>query len=98
MPSCVGGSSARYVGRLSLRDANHSPIFLSASGHFPVARNFRSTAASIALFKKNASTVGAGPLIVIDTEVDGAHRSNPLYKRLASSRQQTETPALPTLP
>lgn len=32
---------------------------------------------SIAVFRKNARIVGAGPLIVIDTEVFGAVRSKP---------------------
>ncbi len=31
----------------------------------------------MAVFRKNASTVGAGPLIVIDTDVDGDSRSKP---------------------
>ena len=41
---------------------------------------------------------GAGPLMVIDTLVLGAQRSNPLYSFFASSRQQMLTPELPTLP
>src|SRR5699024_3877568 len=40
----------------------------------------------------------AGPLIVIDTDVVGAHRSNPEYSRFMSSRVGTLTPELPTLP
>ena len=36
-----------------------------------------STAWSMAVFMNIASSVGAGPLIVIDTDVDGSHRSNP---------------------
>jgi hypothetical protein len=31
----------------------------------------------MAAFRKKASTIGAGPLMVIETEVWGAHRSNP---------------------
>ena len=37
----------------------------------------RSRAWSIAVLRKNASTVGAGPLIVMLTEVVGSSRSNP---------------------
>ena len=32
---------------------------------------------SMAAFMKNASIIGAGPLMVIDTDVVGAHRSKP---------------------
>ena len=67
--------------------AVHAPLFFSSL----------SIAASIAALRKNASTVGAGPLIVIDTDVVGAHRSKPEYRRLASSRQHTLTPELPTI-
>src|SRR5260370_42384984 len=42
--------------------------------------------------------VGAGPLIVIDTEVAGAVRSNPSYSAFMSSRVATDTPEVPTLP
>src|SRR5246127_1379241 len=42
--------------------------------------------------------VGAGPLIVIDTEVAGAVRSNPSYRAFMSSRVAIETPDVPTLP
>jgi hypothetical protein len=31
----------------------------------------------MAAFMKQASMVGAGPLMVIDTDVEGAHRSKP---------------------
>ena len=34
----------------------------------------------------------------MDTDVDGWHKSNPLYSFLASSKQQMLTPALPILP
>jgi hypothetical protein len=37
-------------------------------------------------------------LIVIDTDVFGAHRSKPEYSFLASSTVAMETPALPALP
>src|SRR3546814_8173618 len=35
---------------------------------------------SIAVFMNIARIIGAGPLIVIDTEVVGAHRSKPEYR------------------
>ena len=46
----------------------------------------------------NARIVGAGPLIVIDTDVAGSHRSKPSYKTFMSSNVATDTPELPTLP
>ena len=52
----------------------------------------------MAVFKKNAKMIGAGPLIVIDTLVDGAVRSKPLYKTFMSSSLQMETPEVPILP
>ena len=42
--------------------------------------------------------VGAGPLIVIDTEVVGETRSKPSYSTFMSSSVATETPEVPTLP
>ena len=45
-----------------------------------------------------ARIVGAGPLIVIDTEVVGAHRSKPEYSTFMSSSVAIDTPELPTLP
>ena len=47
---------------------------------------------------KNANNIGAGPFIVIETEVAGWLKSKPEYSFLASSRQQMETPAFPILP
>ena len=47
---------------------------------------------------KNAQIVAAGPLIVIETEVEGLHKSNPEYNFLASSKQQTLTPEFPIFP
>ena len=52
----------------------------------------------MAAFMKNAKIIGAGPLIVILTEVLGSHKSNPLYNFLASSTVAILTPLLPTLP
>ena len=53
---------------------------------------------SIAAFMKNARTIGAGPLIVIETLVFGSARSKPLYSFLASSTVAMLTPLLPILP
>ena len=52
----------------------------------------------MAAFMKNPSSIGAGPLIVIDTEVLGSARSKPEYSFLASSTVAIDTPELPTLP
>ena len=45
-----------------------------------------------------ARIVGAGPLIVIDTDVFGAVRSKPEYSTFMSSSVAMLTPLLPTLP
>src|SRR6516164_9435415 len=42
--------------------------------------------------------VGAGPLIVIDTDVLGEVRSKPSYRAFMSSRVAIDTPEVPTLP
>ena len=47
---------------------------------------------------KNARIIGAGPLIVIETEVVGAQRSKPEYSFFMSSTVAIDTPELPTLP
>ena len=62
-----------------------------------VLRNF-STCWSIAVLKNIARIVGAGPLMVIDTEVVGSHRSKPEYSTFMSSSVAIDTPELPTLP
>ena len=53
---------------------------------------------SIAVFMNMASSIGAGPLMVIETEVLGAQRSKPSYNTFMSSSVQMDTPELPTLP
>ncbi len=53
---------------------------------------------SIAAFIKKPNNIGAGPLIVIETEVAGCDKSKPEYNFFASSKQQIETPALPIFP
>ena len=52
----------------------------------------------MAAFMKNAASVAAGPLMVIETDVLGLARLKPEYSFLASSRQAMLTPALPILP
>jgi hypothetical protein len=42
--------------------------------------------------------VGAGPLMVIDTDVLGSAKLKPEYNFFASSKQQMLTPELPILP
>ena len=46
---------------------------------------------SMAVQKNMARMVGAGPLIVIDTEVDGSQRSNPSYSARMSSSVAIDT-------
>ena len=53
---------------------------------------------SIAVLRNMARSVGAGPLMVIDTEVVGSHRSKPEYSTFMSSRVAMDTPEVPTLP
>ena len=52
----------------------------------------------MAVLRNIARIMGAGPLMVIDTEVLGAHSSNPPYSTLTSSRVHTLTPDVPILP
>ncbi len=53
---------------------------------------------SMAAFIKYAQMVAAGPLMVMETEVEGLAKLKPEYNFLASSRQQTFTPELPIFP
>ena len=52
----------------------------------------------MAVLRNIARIVGAGPLMVIETEVVGAQRSKPPYSTFRSSRVAMETPDVPTLP
>ena len=52
----------------------------------------------MAVFMNIARMVGAGPLMVMLTLVDGLHRSKPEYKTFMSSSVAMLTPELPTLP
>jgi hypothetical protein len=58
----------------------------------------RTTCWSIAVLKNIAKIIGAGPLMVIETDVLGEHRSKPSYSARISSSVQIDTPALPILP
>ena len=96
-PSLPSGSSPRKSGWV--RPPSSSAIFCWASCQRPAsARRYFSTCWSIAVWKNIARMIGAGPLMVIDTDVVGAHRSKPEYSRFMSSRVGTLTPELPTLP
>ncbi len=53
---------------------------------------------SMAVLTNIARIVGAGPLMVIDTDVAGSHRSKPEYSTFMSSSVAIDTPELPTLP
>jgi hypothetical protein len=63
----------------------------SSSGRFAISW-------SIAAHRNMASTAGAGPLMVIDTDVVGEHRSNPSNRARMSSSVAIDTPDVPTLP
>ena len=52
----------------------------------------------MAAFMKKARIIGAGPLMVIDTEVLGEQRSKPEYSFFMSSSVAMDTPEFPTLP
>ena len=52
----------------------------------------------IAALKNMASIIGAGPLMVMETDVLEEQRSNPEYNSLTSSSVHTDTPEVPTLP
>ncbi len=69
-----------------------------ASGSRPFSARKASSFCSIAVLTNIARIVGAGPLIVMLTEVLGLVRSNPEYSTFMSSRVAIETPELPTLP
>ena len=47
---------------------------------------------------KKPNNIGAGPLMVILTDVIACTKSKPEYNFLASSKQQIETPAFPIFP
>ena len=52
----------------------------------------------MAVLRNIARIVGAGPLIVMETDVVGEHRSKPAYSAFMSSSVAIETPDVPTLP
>ncbi len=81
-------------------DKVHALIFWysSAVGSRPFCCWNFSTCWSMAVFMNMARIIGAGPLMVMDTEVVGAHRSKPEYSTFMSSSVAIDTPELPTLP
>jgi hypothetical protein len=70
----------------------------SSVGGRPCSTAKRSRRWSTATLRNMARMAGAGPLMVMDTEVVGSHRSKPSKRVAMSSRVHTETPELPTLP
>ena len=81
------------------------PLVYSSAIRFSAAAqragsSFRyfSTFWSMAVFMNMARIIGAGPLMVMDTEVLGAHRSKPEYSFFMSSSVAMLTPELPILP
>jgi hypothetical protein len=90
--------SACTVPRTFARAYAASSSRSDSSGSRPSSVRKRSSCWSIAVLRKKARIVGAGPLIVIDTEVVGETRSKPSYNAFMSSRVATETPEVPTLP
>ncbi len=69
--------SACTVPRTFARAYAASRARSSSDGSRPSRSRKASTCWSIAVLRKNASTVGAGPLIVIETLVVGETRSKP---------------------
>ena len=80
--------------------STHARIFCVSSsvGSRPLSALNLSRFWSIAVFMNIARIDGAGPLIVIDTDVDGLVRSKPEYSTFMSSSVAIDTPELPTLP
>ncbi len=70
----------------------------SGVGSRPSCSRNASSRWSIAVFMNMARMVGAGPLIVIETDVVGSQRSKPEYRTFMSSRVAMDTPEVPTLP
>ena len=87
----------RLCARPDLLWVESPPLFIGIAAR-TLARRWRSTRWSIAVFMNIARIIGAGPLMVIDTEVAGAHRSKPEYRRFMSSSVAIETPELPMRP
>src|SRR3546814_7823747 len=75
-PSLVGGRSPWYCGRW--RPSKNFAIFFSASAQrCGSSLRYFSTCWSMAQFMNIARIIGAGPLMVIDTLVVGAHPGGP---------------------
>ena len=95
-PSSVGFGEALYFGSSSISYLASIILFTSACKLFSMM--YFSQLWSIAAFIKKAKSMGAGPLIVMLTDVLGSHKSKPLYNFFASSTVAMLTPLLPTLP
>ena len=80
--------------------STHSRIFsISVSvGSRPLSAWNLSMFWSMAVFMNMARMLGAGPLMVMLTEVAGWQRSKPPYSTFMSSSVAMDTPLLPTLP
>jgi hypothetical protein len=52
-------------------------VVLIVQGWRPFSRLYLSTCWSMAVLRNMASMMGAGPLMVMETDVLGAHSSNP---------------------
>ena len=69
-----------------------------ADGARPSRSANASSCWSTAVHRNIARIAGAGPLMVIDTDVVGEARSKPAYSAFMSSSVATETPDVPTFP
>jgi hypothetical protein len=80
--------------------STHSRILAASSsvGSRPLSTLNLSRFWSIAVFMNIARMLGAGPLMVMLTEVLDLHRSKPPYSTFMSSSVAIDTPELPTLP
>ncbi len=90
--------SACTVPRTLARTKARTSAASSSVGARPCSAAKASRRWSTAVTRYMARIVGAGPLMVIDTDVVGSHRSNPSKSTFMSSRVATDTPELPTLP
>jgi hypothetical protein len=86
------------VDRRCLPSKKASIFFCASAQRSASARRYFSTCWSTAVFMNIARIIGAGPLMVIDTLVVGAHRSKPEYSFFMSSSVAMLTPELPILP
>ncbi len=67
-------------------------------GGRPCSASYRSRRWAIATLRNMARMVGAGPLMVIETDVAGSQRSNPSKSARMSSTVAIDTPEVPIFP